>query len=214
MADYNVKEIAYGGNNYKMRPANLTSETQLQNAAQDATETPGRIYPVRLDANGKLAVNVPWSSSGESDMTGATETTAGTHGLVPAPAAGDQDKVLKGDGTWGTAIDERVGSLNNLTTTDKSNIVAAINEVNGKIKQKQVQATTDGSGNIQASTVGLSTSNSAVLGVYPVNQSAIRSFLPYVTSTGGWGIHVASDTALETPVKNTSITVMIVYLAF
>ena len=101
MADYNVKEIAFGGNNYKMYPANLTSETQFQNAAQDATETPGRIYPVRLDANGKLAVNVPWSSSGESDMTGATETTAGTHGLVPAPAAGDQDKVLKGDGTWG-----------------------------------------------------------------------------------------------------------------
>ena len=100
MADYNVKEISFGGNNYKMYPANLTSETQLNNASQDATETPGRIYPVRLDANGKLAVNVPWTSSGESDMTGATASTAGTHGLVPAPAAGDQDKVLKGDGTW------------------------------------------------------------------------------------------------------------------
>lgn len=37
-----------------------------------------------------------------SDFTGATSGTAGVHGLVPAPAAGDQDKVLKGDGTWGT----------------------------------------------------------------------------------------------------------------
>lgn len=36
------------------------------------------------------------------DMTGATASTAGAHGLVPAPAAGDQAKVLKGDGTWGT----------------------------------------------------------------------------------------------------------------
>ena len=36
-------------------------------------------------------------------MTGATSGTAGTSGLVPAPAAGDQDKVLKGDGTWGDA---------------------------------------------------------------------------------------------------------------
>lgn len=33
-------------------------------------------------------------------MTGATSGTAGTAGYVPAPAAGDQDKLLKGDGTW------------------------------------------------------------------------------------------------------------------
>ena len=36
-------------------------------------------------------------------MTGATSGTAGTSGLVPAPSAGDQSKVLKGDGTWGDA---------------------------------------------------------------------------------------------------------------
>lgn len=36
-------------------------------------------------------------------MTGATSSTPGLAGLVPAPAAGDEDKVLKGDGTWGTA---------------------------------------------------------------------------------------------------------------
>ncbi len=35
-----------------------------------------------------------------SPMTGATSSTAGTAGLVPAPAAGDQDKVLSGAGTW------------------------------------------------------------------------------------------------------------------
>lgn len=34
-------------------------------------------------------------------MVGATSGAAGTAGLVPAPAAGDQDRVLKGDGTWG-----------------------------------------------------------------------------------------------------------------
>lgn len=37
-----------------------------------------------------------------SDFIGATASTAGAHGLVPAPAAGDQDKYLKGDGTWAT----------------------------------------------------------------------------------------------------------------
>lgn len=91
---------------------------------------------------------------------------------------------------------------------------AVAGSLNNKIKQKQVQATTDGSGNIVASSVDLSTSNSIILGVCSVNQSAMRSYLPYITATGGWGIHVASDSALATPVKNTSITIMIVYLAF
>lgn len=35
-------------------------------------------------------------------MAGATASVAGTAGLTPAPAAGDQDAVLHGDGTWRT----------------------------------------------------------------------------------------------------------------
>ena len=42
-----------------------------------------------------------------TDFTGASAGTAGANGLVPAPAAGDQDKLLKGDGTWGD-IDDRL----------------------------------------------------------------------------------------------------------
>lgn len=38
-----------------------------------------------------------------SDFTGATGSAAGAHGLVPAPAAGDQTKFLCGNGTWATA---------------------------------------------------------------------------------------------------------------
>ena len=33
-------------------------------------------------------------------MSGADASTAGRKGLVPAPAAGDQEKFLRGDGTW------------------------------------------------------------------------------------------------------------------
>ena len=40
-----------------------------------------------------------------SDMKGATSSAAGTHGLVPAPAAGAQTKYLRGDGTWQTPPD-------------------------------------------------------------------------------------------------------------
>jgi len=35
-------------------------------------------------------------------MQGATASADGASGLVPKPEAGDQNKVLKGDGTWGT----------------------------------------------------------------------------------------------------------------
>ena len=37
---------------------------------------------------------------GANAMTGATSSAAGAAGVVPAPAAGDQNKFLKGDGTW------------------------------------------------------------------------------------------------------------------
>ena len=41
-------------------------------------------------------------------MTGATSSVAGAAGIVPAPAAGDQNKALKGDGTWGDVSEEFV----------------------------------------------------------------------------------------------------------
>lgn len=41
-------------------------------------------------------------SHSEPVMTGADAGTAGTAGLVPAPAAGDNTKYLSGDGTWKT----------------------------------------------------------------------------------------------------------------
>ena len=58
-----------------------------------------------------------------NDMVGATATTPGAHGLVPAPAAGDQDKVLKGDGTWGEAS---AGLLPHLVITSETGATITI----------------------------------------------------------------------------------------
>ena len=41
-----------------------------------------------------------------NDLVGATSTKAGTHGLVPAPAAGDQNKFLMANGTWADVAQE------------------------------------------------------------------------------------------------------------
>ena len=35
-------------------------------------------------------------------MSGASASAAGSSGLVPAPAAGNNDDFLRGDGTWAT----------------------------------------------------------------------------------------------------------------
>ena len=58
-----------------------------------------------------------------NDFTGATASTAGTHGLVPAPSAGDEDKVLFGSGLWGALPSVDLSVLSNeaniLSTTEK-----------------------------------------------------------------------------------------------
>lgn len=43
-------------------------------------------------------------------LTGATAKSAGKKGLVPAPAAGDQGKWLRGDGTWAAVTPSGIGA--------------------------------------------------------------------------------------------------------
>ena len=65
-----------------------------------------------------LPVSVP-------TMKGASDTSDGTKGLVPQPALGDQEKFLKGDGSWAeipqptVTVDE---VTNILATTTKAYI--------------------------------------------------------------------------------------------
>lgn len=59
-----------------------TSETNAANSAKQAAESAGVFQ----------------------DFTGATADTDGTGGKVPKPLAGEQNKVLKADGTWGDSV--------------------------------------------------------------------------------------------------------------
>jgi hypothetical protein len=72
------------------------------------------------------------------DMTGATASTAGAHGYVPAPAAGDEGKFLQGDGTWATPADE-IYTAGNGISIDANNeisvdttVVATQTDLSGK----------------------------------------------------------------------------------
>lgn len=47
-----------------------------------------------------VPANAVFTDTTYNNMTGATSSTAGAAGLVPAPAAGKQTSFLRGDGTW------------------------------------------------------------------------------------------------------------------
>lgn len=56
-----------------------------------------------------------------TDMTGATASADGAHGLVPQPLAGDEVKFLRGDGTWASVVippQSYVGMIIHSTTLD------------------------------------------------------------------------------------------------
>lgn len=55
------------------------------------------------------------SLDGLGALKGATSSADGTSGLVPAPASGDEDKFLRGNGTW--AIPEKLDSSSYTTVT-------------------------------------------------------------------------------------------------
>ena len=75
---------------------NLTVDANGTLDATDTTYTAGT--NVQISAGNVISA----TDTTYSAFTGATSSVAGASGLVPAPVAGDQNKVLKGDGTWGT----------------------------------------------------------------------------------------------------------------
>lgn len=69
----------------------------------------------KTDANGNPAWRADENTT-YSTMTGATASAAGKSGLVPAPAAGENEKYLRGDGTYGTPTAE----VDTLTTLEQA----------------------------------------------------------------------------------------------
>ena len=83
------------------------------------------------DQNGDILNSTIVSSGGTYYVfSGADGTHAGTSGLVPAPAATDNTKFLKGDGTWGTPA-SGVSAWGDITGT-LSNQVDLQNALNEK----------------------------------------------------------------------------------
>lgn len=92
---------------------NNATLTITQNGQQRGTFT--------ANASQNTTINLLDSFPGE--FIGATSLADGDSGLVPAPLIGDQDKVLKGDGTWGT-----IKGGTTIYITDKQNSAISVSD--------------------------------------------------------------------------------------
>ena len=116
----------------------ITGETNVQGALEYLDTNKIDKNQGQANAGKALGINsqgivepVPFSMA---DMTGATSSTAGVRGLVPAPAAGDHLTYLRGDGTWDTppgskpvtiALDTVTNTSGSYTHTTTSQLAVA-----------------------------------------------------------------------------------------
>jgi len=77
-------------------PYYTASETDTLLAGKQDTLIAGTNITIASDGKTISAADTTYNA-----FAGATASVAGTSGLVPAPSAGDQNKVLMGNGTWG-----------------------------------------------------------------------------------------------------------------
>lgn len=91
--DWNANDpnsFAYIRNKPTIPTVNNATLTINQNGVQAGTFT----------ANAASDTTISLTDTTYSDFSGATSSAAGARGLVPAPSAGDEGKVLHGNGTW------------------------------------------------------------------------------------------------------------------
>ena len=83
----------------------------------NAADGGGTVTDVEVDGASVVSSGV----ASINTMTGAGASAAGSKGLVPAPASGDNEKFLRGDGTWQT-VSGGSAAVSTLTDVDLTNL--------------------------------------------------------------------------------------------
>ena len=145
--------IATGANAYTL-PAATSSALGGVKVGSNITNSSGTISLTKANVVAALGYTPPTTDTNTtySAFTGASSSAAGSAGLVKAPAAGDQAKFLRGDGTWAADNDTHwtshmyVGSgtaANAATTNGNTKIALADNStVRNTLTIKGTGATT------------------------------------------------------------------------
>lgn len=142
-ADFNKLDGIDEGANAYVHPtytARTGKPTANQTPAFGATFT---ISQITSDGTGHVTgatdrtVKIP-----DTAMGGATSSAAGSKGLVPAPAKGDQEKFLRGDGTWVAASVEDTKVNVTLATTSKAYLLGVTDTPTATAAARQAVADT------------------------------------------------------------------------
>lgn len=103
-----------------------TAYDHATDSSRSTTAQASGLYKIATTAEGHVAgvsavqksditeLGIPESDTTYNNFSGATSDAAGAAGLVPAPAAGDQGKILMGDGTWSNDIPNRLAAVENV----------------------------------------------------------------------------------------------------
>lgn len=113
-ADAKFQDKLTAGTNINIDANNEISATDTTYSAGTGLDLTGTTFSVdttaiqeKLTAGANITIandnTISATDTTYSDFTGTDGQTAGTAGLVPAPATTDADKFLKSDGTWDTA---------------------------------------------------------------------------------------------------------------
>lgn len=118
---YTKSEVGLGNVTNTRQVAGLSSGTTADHVVTWGADG----YTVK-DSGFTIGTSVPanavFTDTKPVGMKGATSSAAGTAGYVPAPAAGDQAKYLRADGTWATPTNTDTKVTNTLNTTAKAYI--------------------------------------------------------------------------------------------
>ena len=165
--------IEAGANKYVLHVA---TDNSLGGIKIGYTENAGeKKYKVQVSSDGKAFVYVPWTDTNTTynDMTGATASSAGTRGLVPAPTAGQQGLFLCGNGTWakptdtvysdgtGISIDNNVIKNTGVISVSKGATDDVILVTNGVNEPKPITINNVGNANVAEHAKGAGTATTA-----------------------------------------------------
>lgn len=125
--------------NHKGSEITLTGYVKAETAAaiKDTDSLNVAVGKLEKGLDGKQAAgDYAHADHSHSVMTGASTSAAGTAGFIPAPAAGEQESFLKGDGTWQLPLNNKVTQSVAGANAEYPLLLA--------IKANQTSSTTDG----------------------------------------------------------------------
>lgn len=126
--------IAEGANKYT-HPTYTARSSGLYKVTVDAYGHVTEVAPVtKEDITG---LGIPGTNTTYSPMSGATSSSSGTNGLVPAPPAGAQGKFLRGDGTWQPLVSYGEATATNaglMSAADKTKLDGLVLATSAEVK--------------------------------------------------------------------------------